>query len=258
MSRSNKGSSSSASPIKRYISYSGSTGKFNYWDKDKEERVDLDTLDIVVLDVKASISGFNESLGARISSNMVTSIGKEPFKVICFSNGKALVQSEGLYKDIKDEIRGYGGKFTTNVLAVADVGYGSEVVNVQLSGGALGNWIDFGKDLEGGDIYDHQITFKQGILSKREKGKSVPVTKKEEDKLEAEFKKNPRFRAPIWFYTVAFDTSGLTEEQGEEADVQDKVLQKFFASKLESTKAAPELVAEPEADDSDDNEDLPF
>lgn len=262
MSRSNKKGSSSASPIQRYINYSGSTGKFNYWDKDrgdKGEKVEFATFDITVLDIKASITGFNENLGARISSNLVTSTGKEPLKVVCFSNGKVLTQSEGLYTEIKDEIKAYGGKFTTNVLALGDVGNGEELINVQLSGGALGNWIDFGKNIEGGDVYDYRVTLKQGVLSKREKGQSVPVTKKEEDELEAAFKKNPRHRGPIWFYTVAFDSSDLTDEQEKEADVQDKKLQDFFGSKVEATttaKATDDLQTDDSEDDVED--DLPF
>ena len=269
MSRSNKGGSGSTSPIKRYVNYSGSTGKFNYWDKEKGEKgekVHVDTLDFTVLDIKGSISGFNESLGARISSNMVTSTAKEPLKVVCYVNGKGLVQSEGFYKEIKDEVKGYGGKFTTNVLALGNVGNGEELLSIQLSGGALGNWIDYGKELEGGDVYAHRIALKRGILSKRVKGNSVPVTKKEETDLEAAFKENPRHRGPIWFYTVAIDSSDLTEEQEKEADIQDTKLQEFFNSKVETSLEAPSeevttAAKIAEADDSDDDEgpdDLPF
>ena len=184
MSRTKKRGGAS-SPIKKYISFSGSTGIFKYWDKDKKENVELESIDVIVLDTRASVTGFNEGLGVGVSSNMVSNTTKETLKVVSFANGKPNVLAEGLYQDIKSGLSAYGGKFTTNLICLADVGDGTEIVNIQLTGVALGSWIEFAAEHPNDAFYDYFITIGRGKLSKREKGKNVEVTKKEEAALDA-------------------------------------------------------------------------
>lgn len=257
MSRTKKRGGAS-SPIKKYISFSGSTGTFKYWDKENKKNVELDSLDIIVLDTRASITGFNEALGVGVSSNMVVNTTKETLKVVSYSNGKPKVYAEGLYQDIKSDMSAYGGKFTTNVICLADVGDGMEVVNLQLTGVALGSWIEFAAEHPNDAFYDYFITIGKGNLSKRAKGKNVEVTKKEEAELDAKLKKNPRTKQPIWFYVLDFKFEDLTEEQSELASDEDDKLQAYFDS-VNGLKTQAEVVpTDAPEEEEEEPDDLPF
>lgn len=274
MSRTRK-RNSATSPIRKYVSFSGSTGMINYYDKSRPEgdrSVELEKLDIIVLDTKASISGFSEAHQGGILSNMVGDISKEPFKVVAFSNGKPQDVAEGLYKDIRPTIKDAGGKYTTNVIAMADLGDGMEMVDVQLFGAALNSWIDFTKDNPNDSYYDNVVELSKGVLSKRggkDKG-NVPVTKKEEKELDAKLKKNPRAPRPVWFYVLNVELGKeLTEEQAEMATEQDETLQAYFDETLgkkdddsDSTEAESETSESPEPAenplDEEEEDDLPF
>jgi len=132
------------SPIKRYLDFRGSTGTFTYYDKDKRERVELEQLELIVLDVRASVSGFDSDTSAQITSNLVAETGKDILKVVSWKDKKVTNIAEGLYKDIKDTVKAAGGKFTTNVICLCDVtGEGEEICNVQFQGSSLNGWINF-------------------------------------------------------------------------------------------------------------------
>lgn len=264
MSRTKKRGGGS-SPIKRFVRYSGGTGSFSYYDKATEETVELDTLDVIVLDVRSSITGFYEEKKASISSNMVLDTKKEPFKVIAFANKKPIEIAEGLYATIKPEVAKVGGKFTSNIIGLVDFGDGWEVTNIQLSGVALNSWIEFTTEHDNNSYYDYLITFKKGLLSKRDNGKNVPVTQKEEEALDAKLKKNPRAPKPVWFYTVGFDIEDLTDEQIELAEEEDTKLQEYFEgvssapTKEGGKETSTEKVTDaPEPSDDEEEDDLPF
>lgn len=270
MSRTRK-RAGSTSPIKKYISFSGSTGKINYYDKnrpDGDKTVEFDDLDIIVLDTRASVSGFSESHQGGIVSNMVADTTKETLKVVAFSNGKPQDIAEGIYKEIKPTIAAAGGKFTTNVIALADLGDGMEMVNVQLSGAALNSWIDFTTENPNESYYDNVIKLSKGVLSKRGKKGNVPVTAKEEKELDAKLKKNPRAPRPVWFYVLNVELGEeLTEEEAELATANDETLQNYFdqvgSKSTDSNDVEDDGVSseapEPAADTAEeDDDDLPF
>jgi len=254
-----------ASPIKRYLQFSGSTGQFSYYDKESKERVELDELEIVVLDVRSSITGFNSDTSAQITSNLVAATGSEVLKVASWKDGKSTDIAEGLYKEIKDKVKAVGGKFTANVICLCDVtGEGKEVCNLQFQGSSLNGWINFLDSLDRDGEYDNVITIKRGALSKLLKGKFVPVTDEEEKELDAKLKKNPRAPRPIWFYVLEFDTVEITDEQADEAGEYDDELQAYFNGNKPATKNddsdededdAPTAPDDAEADEKDD---LPF
>ena len=262
MSRTKKRSGGS-SPIKRFVRYSGGTGSFSYYDKAAEETVELEKLDVIVLDVRSSITGFYEEKKASISSNMVLDTKKEPFKVIAFANKKPIEIADGLYATIKPELAKVGGKFTSNIIGLVDFGDGWEVTNIQLSGVALNSWIEFTTEHDNNSYYDYLVTFKKGLLSKRDNGKNVPVTQKEEEALDAKLKKNPRAPKPVWFYTVGFDIEDLTDEQIQLAEEEDAKLQEYFegVSSAPVKETSTEKVTdapEPSDDEDEDESDLPF
>lgn len=261
MSRTNR-RSGSKSPIGRYLSFSGSTGLFSFYDKDAKDNVELDSLSLIVLDVRASITGYNSGAKASISSNMVENIGSDVLTVQMWKDGKRQLIAEGVYKDIKSTVKDAGGKFTTNVIALADVGdgRGEQIVNLQLTGSSLNGWIEFVKGLDAGGEYDNAITITKGALSKVDGDALVPVTKKEEDALMAKLKKNPRAKQPIWFYVLAFETTELTEEEADRATEQDGTLQAYFGASAPTTKETTDSADQdaPEDVEEDDKDDLPF
>lgn len=265
MSRTNR-RGGNTSPIKKYLQFSGSTGTFSYYNKETKEREELDELTITVLDVRSSVTGYNSTSKAQITSNLVAETGKEPLKVMSWKDGKATDIAEGLYKEIKDKVKAAGGKFTANVICLADVGDGQEICNLQFQGSSLNGWINFLDTLDRDGEYDNQITIRRGALSKLDGKEFVPVTKKEEDALDKKLAKNPRSARPIWFYVLEFETEPLTEEQVDEAVEQDTVVQEYFdastggnssASNSSSDDAASSDEDEDE-DEDEDGDDVPF
>lgn len=245
-----------SSPIKKYVQFSGSTGTFSYYDKEAKERVEVDEVEIIVLDVRASVTGYNSTSKAQITSNLVAETGSEVLKVTSWKDGKSNDIAEGLYKDIKDKVKTAGGKFTTNVICLCDItGNGEEVCNIQFQGSSLNGWINFVDTLDRDGEYDNVITIRKGALSKLDGKNFVPVTEKEEKALDAKLKKNPRAPRPIWFYVLEFDTAELSEEEAERAEEYDDILQAYFegANKPAKKGAMDDMIG----DESDDEDDAP-
>lgn len=252
-----------SSPIKRYLDFSGGTGLITYYDSDKKERVEVEQLNMIILDTPASITGYDEGKKSKVTSNMVADTKTEVLKVVSYKDKKGTDIAEGLYQDIKDQVKNAKGKFTTNVIGMADIGNGMEMVNLQLTGVALGGWIEFASEQDG-DYYDNFITFSRGALSKRDGDKNVPVTAKEEKELDAKLAKNPRAPRPVWYYTLNIELGEeLSEEESEMAVEKDEELQEYFDKyssrntddDSDSTNSSPQPPADPEGDGKDD---LPF
>jgi hypothetical protein len=124
------------SPIKYYLEFGGAEGIWAYWDGEKNVR--LDSLEFVVMDIRSSIGGWSDANNCRIYSNMVKST-KSPFVV---KAGKTVL-IEGPYADIKNEVVAAGGKFVTNILAMAKIDSIWVPVDIQLSGACLRDWSAF-------------------------------------------------------------------------------------------------------------------
>lgn len=271
MSRTRK-SSGGNSPVKRYISFSGSTGKVKFFDKQNPNandkgQVEIDNLDFILLDVKSSISGYNEKTESGISSNLVhpMEIKKVPLNVKTKVDGKFGTFVEGLYDDIKDKVGSIGGKFTTNLFALADVGEGMEIVRIELNGSSLTPWIELMNKIEedDDDVYNHLISISQGTLMKRGKGKNVKVTKKEVDDFKKALAKDPMTSRPVWFYTPEFSVSDLSEEDAEAAIDADETLQSYFdkvngTESTEEVKESSTATSPTPAPDAEEDDDLPF
>lgn len=252
----------SKSPIQKYIDFGGGEGNFTYYDKNKEETVQVELKNVIVLDVRNSISGYSQKDSATIGSNLVSNINSEEITVVLYGKGKTTTFVKGLYKDIKKDVKDIGGKFTTNVIALADVGNGQEMVNIRLAGVGNSSWIGFTS--ENADYYDYALNFSRGVLSKIDKdNKVVPVTAKEEDELDAKLKKNPRAPRPVWFYVIDIEKgNALTDDEIEMATEQDEKLQAYFDG-LSTTTSSPRGESSPEPDAPEDPEEegkgkLPF
>ena len=139
-------------PAKKFIEWSGSKGKFYYYDKEKNENVYFeDTIYIVPLDELSTIKGYHDQSKSGIYSNEVKNISKEKLVVKAFKGG--LIAS-GLYSEIKGQLE--GGKFAKSVYAVMISGNKEntslEIVNFQIHGSAMGSWIDAKINVDSGDV----------------------------------------------------------------------------------------------------------
>ena len=124
------------SPLKYYIEFGGAEGIWAYWDGEKNVR--FDNLEFVVMDVRSSIGGWSDANNCRIRSNMVKTT-KLPFTV----RAGQVVLVEGPYADIKNDVVAAGGKFVTNILAMAKIDEVWTPVDIQLSGACLRDWTAF-------------------------------------------------------------------------------------------------------------------
>ena len=276
MSRTNK-TGGSKSPVKRYLSFAGNKGQVKFFDKehkdaDEKGNVYLSGVELIVLDIKASVSGYNEKSSSGVSSNMLDpySTGKEEFIIKTKQDGKFGEVLRGIWKDIKLEADSFGGKYTTNIFALADIGNGLELVRMELNGSGLTPWIEYTKALENSEeVYDKLIKIGKGQLCTRKKGTTVAVSDAEYKKVLAALKKDPMADKPVWFYTPAIDDEDLTSEQTGLAIEQDVILQAYFdetgnnkGQEVEEDNVnAPEPSTSPApAEDTaeDDDDDLPF
>ena len=264
MSRTKRNSGSS-SPVKKYLSFKGGKGIIQYYDKGEEKNVSLDSLEFALVDVKSSVSGFNEGEGSGISSNLLEpfSVGEEEFVVKTKVNGTYGEAIRGVWKDIKAEVARFGGKFTTNLFIAADLGDGVELCRLELNGASLSPWIELQGEYANDELYDKSITITKGQLMKRVKGKNTAVSAKEYKAIVAKLKEDPMADKPVLFYEPKFEVKDITEEQIEVATELDEKLQEYLGSapeetetaKSESTNESPK----PSADyDDDDEDDLPF
>ena len=139
-------------PVIKWIEFKGSTGKFQYWDKATESNIEipLNKIGFIVLDELNTITGYHAQAEAGIYSNEISDLSHEVLTVKVF---KTNVQITGLYKDIKDNVKAIGGKFTKSVYATLITGKDSlELVNFKMSGGAFMGWLE-----------KHVNLYKQGV-----------------------------------------------------------------------------------------------
>lgn len=158
----NESSSRIKSPIKYYISFGGETGAFSYWDSVEKKNVALEDLDLVVMDTRATITGWSDEHGARIFSNTFKSTKD---KINVRAGDKDLLV--GTYAEDKEKIKGLGGKYQTNVYALADINGDWVPVILQLSSSALSAWSEFTETNKIWDIYKSLLVVRKGPQQKK-------------------------------------------------------------------------------------------
>lgn len=142
-------------PAKKIIEWSGSKGKFYYFDKERGEKGENvyfeDTIYIVPLDELSTIKGYHDQSNSGIYSNEVKNISKDKLIVKAFKGG--LIAS-GLYSEIKGQLE--GGKFAKSVYAAMISGNKEntslELVKFIIHGSAFGTWIDAKINIDSGDV----------------------------------------------------------------------------------------------------------
>lgn len=263
MSRTSKREGSS-SPVKKYLSFKGGSGSITFYDKDTEERKELDSVSLVLVDDLASVSGFNEAESSGYSSNLLNpyDTGKIKFEVKTKINGTFGTVATGVWKDIKGDPSIKGAKYTRNLFAIADVGSGYELVRLELNGSGLSPWTTL-VDEEGSSVYDKVITVSKGQLYTRKAGKNSEFSDKEYTALVAKLKKNPMADKPVLFYAPKIElTDVVSDDLVQLAEAADSSLQDYLNIEVEDapedvTKTSPSTRPEP-AESSEEADDLPF
>lgn len=147
MSRSNPTAGRNPNPAKRWYEFKGKAGVFQYYDKDKEENIVVKLPFVfIVLDINATIRGYNKKAKSGIYSNEVRDTRSEPMVVKMFNGTKI---ATGLYADIKDSVIAKNGHFNLSIYAAMKKEGkkgGLELVGIHLGGCALGPFIEFQKN----------------------------------------------------------------------------------------------------------------
>lgn len=213
MGRSTRNTNTPSSPIKIYIQFQADSekGYFVYWDGTKE--VSMESIDIILMETRQSIGGFSKSHKKKIYSNIVRNT-KEILSVRC--DGDTLFT--GNYADNKEKIKALGGKFQTNVYCFVKLDDELKAANVQLSGAAVGAWMNFLEEHPIAKVYDSMISISKGSLEVNGKVK---------------------------YYLPSFELTELDPQDGELATEFDQtILQPWLASiDARQEEREPETVA---------------
>lgn len=138
MSRSNP---SLTNPAQHFLQWSGSRGDLTWWNKDKQENVQVKIpFEFIVLDELATISGYSDQDTSGFWSNEVRNITRDELNVRTKRGTKHI----GLYKDIKGGAATTGAKYAKSIYLVHKIGDEWVMGNLKASGAALTAWIELG------------------------------------------------------------------------------------------------------------------
>ncbi len=155
MARQNPDGERLSNPAQLFLEWSGKHSCFFYYDKEKEEKVQVKLpFTFIVLDTLHTLKGFNEKEEIGYYSNEIKDFKTQQFKV----KSKNGVEWEGLYDSFKDAYKAKGGKYGQSVYIAIKNEEGKLIIaNIFMSGSALaggkrkegktiteiGGWMDF-------------------------------------------------------------------------------------------------------------------
>jgi len=162
-------------PAELFIEWSGSKGKFYYYDKETDQNIYIDDMIyIVILDQLNTIRGYDSDSNSGIYSNEVRNLQTEIINVRSFKGGSII---SGLYDQIKGK---HDGKFSKSVYAAYVTKkkdqYELKLINLQLYGSAIGAWIDAKIKIEDGKVIG--LGASTEVLKKGNTEYFAPVIKK--------------------------------------------------------------------------------
>lgn len=139
-------------PCKLWLEWKGGPGILSYWDKNKGEsgeRVEMDVrkkpFRFIFLEQTCTVRGYSKAHKCGVYANEIPDrgTGDHPFTVKLFSDKATIVT--GLWADIKDTVtsKRFGGGFAKNVYIAYKDGDKLAIGAIQMSGCALGPWIEF-------------------------------------------------------------------------------------------------------------------
>lgn len=132
MSRTEETTGSVANPSQYYLEWDQKSKNFAYYSKEEGERKPFgEKFRFLALKFANSITGYNERSGKGIFSNEVLNTKLEPFRVM---ERDGAVIANGIYSEIKDQVKSAGGHFTRSIYAITTKG---TIVNIKLKGSAM-------------------------------------------------------------------------------------------------------------------------
>ncbi len=173
-----------SSPVTKYIEWKSNDKTFSFWDKEKEDRVELKMpLKFIALDDFFGVSGGTMDSNGQfipVKSGIAAHLGK----TIVVKKGDMTVAT-GIWKDIKEIVKDAGGRYTAYTYAI----YKDELVCFKLAGAALAAWFEKKGD---GDM----ITVKTSVEKKK---------------------------GGITYNSPVFETEKLTDAQQKKLDASDEL-----------------------------------
>lgn len=133
-------------PVRKFFKVRASTGDLVFYDKSQSREVVVSVpFSFVVLDSLSTVGGFHEPSKSGIWANEVRS-SSDVLRVR--TRGGSLI--EGPYSQIRDRLRGLGGKFASSVYIAYKEGDETALGNITFIGASLSEWLDFkkGKSLD--------------------------------------------------------------------------------------------------------------
>jgi len=227
-----KPNNNAKNPAVATLEWAAMDGIFTAWDSVNKEKIPItDEIRVAVLDQLSNVSGWVKELGS-CRCNETHNISAAPLQVFAWKDGKSRMVREGMYKDIKDEMKAMGIKYHKVVYALnlADINSipAGEIIKFDLGGAAMSEWIEAGvKD-------DWAFTT----------GEPVEVV----------INKMIKYQKPTF---VKIDIDEQEEILAEEAD---KILQEYFSSRKTESVAVHESISDAQTvvEDAGFVEDAPF
>ena len=211
MSRSNP-TENAVNPAQKFIEWSGSEGKFKYYDKEKKENVFIELpFYFLPLDVLSTTKGYDEKAGLGFYSNEIRNT-KTDMLTVRTKNGVVMT---GLYETVKEKLSSRGLDYVQSVYVAIKEGKDYVLANLQLKGSALGPYIEFCKGKKMSEI-----------------GVSVK-------------KANPMKKGATKYFEPVYEVLKVSEAANEVAIALDKELQEYlvpYLAKNASTVAVGETV----------------
>jgi hypothetical protein len=253
MSRSNP-TETLSNPSTKFIDWSGSEGKFKYYDKEKKENVFIELpFTFIPLDILSTCKGYNDQEKVGYYSNEVRSTKKEPFTVRT-KNGIVMT---GLYEQVKEKLAPKGLKYVQSVyVAIKEEGKGLVIANLQLTGSALGPFINF---CDGKKVTEIGVTVKSANPMKKGATKYFEPVYEVMPVSEATNKVASELDAELQEYLTAYFAKTSTPVS-EYADVVDENQDNGLNAKPTPAKSDYQLsdTLKDEIANSYDDDDLPF
>lgn len=208
-----RGKKQAESPVDLYIEYSGSEGKFTYWNKDNKKNVEFSITNAILLtDERFGVSGYCEQHNNGIFSNEATNNDDELTVKVFQKGGKPIQIAQGTWKDIKGTCKTYGGKFTKCAYFTQE----GKLIHAKLAGCAFGGAEHYERKEEGS---------KGGWINFNTKGfmsRYFAMVGTQEGQKNA--KQSP-FYAPVFSFT-----DEISKEDAAAAEAHYELLQEFFGA----------------------------
>lgn len=160
----------SANPATKFLQWKSNDKCFAYYDKNKGDNIAVELpFKFQFLEHFHTVKGWNDASESGIYSNEVKFISKEELKVRSFKGGDI---AEGIYSEIRGNIRDAGGKYYRSIYVIDENG---DIVNLQVKGAVVSAWSDFCNENEATKFESHWIEIKDAEDKKKGATKySVP------------------------------------------------------------------------------------